>query len=1132
MDFLILGPVEVRDGVHVVSLQRRKHRALLAILAVRANSVVSTDVLLEELWGGNLPRTARQALHNYVSLLRKELGADVVETHDEGYVLRIPDDDLDARRFERLVASAGSAPDAETRHAILAEALALWRGPALADFAYEPFAEHEARRLDELRLNAREELIDAGLALGRHEALVPELEQLVRDHPYRERLSSQLMLALYRSGRQVDALDAYRAARQALIELGLEPSEALRTLEQAILRQDPGLELLEREARRKTVTVVVCELVLDPSGLDPEHLRVRLSRAMTEARAAVELLGGSVELLAGDELLAVFDSAQHAVQAATEIRDAGDFAVGVATGGVLAGRGFVSGEVVFVAKKLARAAASGELLLDTTTQMQVEALDDAATRRLEPPSPLIGRARELALLRSAYARAPQVLTVVGEQGIGKTRLARELAVVVHDEATVLVGRCSPSGEGATLLPLREMLLQAGLALEAVVDPATTIGEQLLEVRRAFDGLSAERPVLLVLDDAHWAEPALLDFVEQLGAKATGPVLVVCLAWPGSRTVGEVVELGSLSDDAVGLMVGGRSELVEAAAGNPLFAEQLLAYAQREGQTAALPASLEALIAARLDLLEAGERSVLRRAAVIGQMFSHAALQDLGRVDEPISPALLALAEKRFVRRLRGGWRFHHPLVRDAMYAALPKEERAELHERYADWLDERDEPEELIGYHLEQAFRYRLELKPKDPGGRRLATDAGLRLGSAGTNAWKRGDAGAAANLLGRAATALPADDRRRIDLLCELGPALRACGDLVAAAATLEQAIAAATMLADRRLELRARLELAVLQLVTEPGRADALETADAAIPVFQAVVDHRSLGRAWLAAAAVSGAFHNRYAIAASAAERAVEHYTLAGWPTPACLAVLAAALYHGPMPAGEAIERCRELSAGADLLGRAHAVVNIAGLEAIRGALAEARRLAETARKTFEELGHAEAVETDWRPIAINIELLAGDRTSAERGLRASCAALERTGDRAYLATRAAQLANLLAETARIDEAETWATLALELGASDDIHTQVWWRRARTAILLLRGALDEAEALIRDAVALTAATDHLDNRAQVLLVQSRVLHALGRTGDATEATGQAVALFEQKENVVAAERARAGTARLRTS
>src|SRR5262249_36173672 len=165
---------------------------------------------------------------------------------------------------------------------------------------------------------------------------------------------------------------------------------------------------------------------------------------------------------------------------------------------------------------------------------------------LEPPVPLVGRERELALLRDAYDRAPLVVTVVGEQGIGKTRLARGLAAGVRDEATVLVGRCAGSGEGATLLPLREMLRQAGLALEGLVDPVTTLGEQLLEVRRAFESLAAERSLLLVIDDAQWAEPRLLEFAEQLAARATGRVLILCLTWPGSTTIGEQIDLGPLT----------------------------------------------------------------------------------------------------------------------------------------------------------------------------------------------------------------------------------------------------------------------------------------------------------------------------------------------------------------------------------------------------------------------------------------------------------------------------------------------------------------------------------------------------------------------------------------------------------
>jgi DNA-binding SARP family transcriptional activator len=238
MEFGILGPLEVRDGARVFTLSRRKHRALLVILLLRANSVVPADLLMEELWGGGSPRTARHALQNYVSALRKALGNDLVRTTDYGYVLAAPADTIDALRFERLVADAREAETDDERVVKLREGLSLWRGRPLADLVYEPCAQAEIRRLDELRLTAREDLIEAELALGRHELLVAELESLVVAHPYRERLRSLLMLALYRSGRQVEALQAYRDTRAALIEFGLEPCEPLRNLEQSILRHD------------------------------------------------------------------------------------------------------------------------------------------------------------------------------------------------------------------------------------------------------------------------------------------------------------------------------------------------------------------------------------------------------------------------------------------------------------------------------------------------------------------------------------------------------------------------------------------------------------------------------------------------------------------------------------------------------------------------------------------------------------------------------------------------------------------------------------------------------------------------------------------------------------------------------
>lgn len=242
MDIRILGPLEVaRDG-QALGLGGSKERALLAVLLLHANEVVSTDSLTEHLWGGNPPPSAAKALQVYVSRLRKALGAEVIATRAPGYVVRVEPAELDLHRFESLVERSHGA-DPEDAAAILREALGLWRGAPLADFAYEAFAQAEIARLEELRFAALEQRIDFDLALERHEGLVAELERLLADHPLRERLRGQLMLALYRSGRQADALEVYRQGRQLLAdELGLEPSESLKDLQRAILSHDPALE--------------------------------------------------------------------------------------------------------------------------------------------------------------------------------------------------------------------------------------------------------------------------------------------------------------------------------------------------------------------------------------------------------------------------------------------------------------------------------------------------------------------------------------------------------------------------------------------------------------------------------------------------------------------------------------------------------------------------------------------------------------------------------------------------------------------------------------------------------------------------------------------------------------------------
>ena len=244
----ILGPLEVRlEGGEPLALGGHRQRALLAILILHANEVVSTDRLIDQLWGEHPPATAVHTVRVFVSRLRRALdsaGSRLV-TRPPGYVIEVGVDEVDADRSERLFASARTAlADGRPREAeaLLRETEKLWRGPPLADFTYEPFAQATIARLEEVRIAAREELIEAELALARHADAVAELEALVREHPFRERPRGQLMLALYRSGRQADALDAFQQARRTLVEeLAVEPGEALRELEQAILRQDPSL---------------------------------------------------------------------------------------------------------------------------------------------------------------------------------------------------------------------------------------------------------------------------------------------------------------------------------------------------------------------------------------------------------------------------------------------------------------------------------------------------------------------------------------------------------------------------------------------------------------------------------------------------------------------------------------------------------------------------------------------------------------------------------------------------------------------------------------------------------------------------------------------------------------------------
>jgi DNA-binding SARP family transcriptional activator len=260
LEFRILGPLEVGSDTALVTIGGHKQRALLAALVMRANEVVSTDRLIEDLWGSSPPRTAVTSLQNFVSQLRKALGADLVATRSPGYVLSVHPEQIDASRFERLVREAREG-EAEYRAEMLASALALWRGPALADFAFDEFARSEIERLEELRLVALERRIDADLELGRHSELISELEALVADQPLREALRAHLMLALYRSGRQAEALDVYQSTRRALLEIGIDPSPRLQRLHAAILRQETRLERARPQTASDSVDDVLRALL-------------------------------------------------------------------------------------------------------------------------------------------------------------------------------------------------------------------------------------------------------------------------------------------------------------------------------------------------------------------------------------------------------------------------------------------------------------------------------------------------------------------------------------------------------------------------------------------------------------------------------------------------------------------------------------------------------------------------------------------------------------------------------------------------------------------------------------------------------------------------------------------------------
>jgi tetratricopeptide (TPR) repeat protein len=814
-----------------------------------------------------------------------------------------------------------------------------------------------------------------------------------------------------------------------------------------------------------------------------------------------------------------------------------------------------------------------------------------SSRSWSAGSPLVGRARELAAVEDAFelavgTRSCRLVTVIGAPGVGKSRLAAEVVSRLERQATVLVGRCLPYGEGITYWPVVEAVKQvaaiddgdspetvrakiagclggdadAALVSEHVAqvigfgETSATSEETFWAVRRLLAALAERAPLVLLVEDLHWASPTLLDLVEYVANWwSDAPLLVLCLArpellelrpaWahvPYSTSV-QLEPLSAAETDALidarlrGLELDdlGRMRIKDAAEGNPLFVEQMLAMSAETGDLA-VPPTIHALLAARLDRLEGEEREVLECASVVGRSFSWEAVRELSppELRPHLSEQLMGLVRKELIAPELGtaigehGFRFRHILIRDATYGALLKEARGDLHERLAVWMDAQPgEYDEIVGYHYEQAFQYRNELGPADERARRLALDAGDRLAAAGRRALARGDMPATANLLERASLLLPQDEDDRLALLPELGRALTEIGALDHADAVLTEAMSLADQAGDERVRASARLNRATLALYANPdaerGVQDLAAAAEEAAQVFAVHEDHAGLAHAWAELAKVHWTTC-RYAAMEEVLDRALSEATLAGdrYEQALIRSFLARAALLGPMPVEPAITRCGIILAEAsgNPFHEAVAGVMIGGLEAMRGRFDQARVHFERSRAGFRDLGHTRwlAALAVWSGPA---ELLAGAADRAEGQLRESYEALRAMGDRGLLSPVAAFLAQALYDQGSYGDADGFAAVSEECASRDDLFPHVVWRGVRARVLARDGERERAATLAREAVELARRTDSPNLQGDACLNLAEALRLVGDDAESVEWVEQALALYEAKGNLASA-------------
>jgi class 3 adenylate cyclase/ketosteroid isomerase-like protein len=811
----------------------------------------------------------------------------------------------------------------------------------------------------------------------------------------------------------------------------------------------------------------------------------------------------------------------------------------------------------------------------------------------------VGRERELRRLAAGYdaaVAAPQtkLVVVLGSPGLGKSRLVTEFTRGLAGRASVLVARCHAAG-GAALAPLAESLraaldaaalgdeaertrIRAGIEAILAGTPAPP-EETFFVVRRLLAAHAAEQPVVLEIDDLHWAEPLLLDLVEHLVQWGAGvPLFVLAAARPELRDarsslaapgplVADVLALGGLDAaaatqlaasmvgaDALPAAVAGR--VLATSEGNPLFLVELVRMLvsdgalRREGErwvTAVelakldMPPTIQALLAARIERLRPEERLVLERAAVVGRQFSRAAVAHLLPPDAQaeLGARLEALRRSELIEPdTDGGWflgepslRFHHVLIRDAAYRRSLRNTRAELHARFADFLARRAGTDtalhdETIGWHLEQAFQHQRELGPLDAASRDLGTRAARHLADAGRRALARDDLRPAASLLGRALDCLDATDSARAELTLDWCEALLSAGDVAAGA----RATSELDRFCDGSERIRAwqacfRGQLAVLSdaqalrasAESVAGAAETLAARNDAAGEAKAHSVHALVLAQLGQIGACEAALDRALAAARRAGDRRRANAVLAGAPL--------AALW-GPSPVTRASGRCLDVVRVLRITQGAPAVEAVAlrcqaMLETLRGRSEAARRMIASSRRMVEELGITQRVlEAD--VFAGLIELVEGDGAAAERLLRPAYAGLCAQG----LGIDAAQAAALLARAAlmqgRAGEAEALSRESEAL-AGDSFKAAIGWRGVRAEALAARGDSAAAVELARAAVEIAAATDDLLDHADARRSLAVALHAAGQEREAAAEEARALELWRQKGATVLAGRAR---------